>query len=255
MKRMRILGLALVAVFAFAAIGASAASAALPAYFACTKVEGGKFVKKCGHEAVGTEKAGYEPVQGRGKNKVAKGKSKPGTKATLYTPALKSEISCASFKSVQNITASGEGVEKLVATFGKCTTLGKNCTSAGAKKGSIVTPALSGQLGYVNKAAKTVGVALKPETGEFDAVFECEGLLAEVRGSVIGELKKGINEFGKEQESVFAVNAGTHQQVIKKFDGDPEEHVLEAQLNKGAFFESGQEADALVKGEELSLKA
>jgi hypothetical protein len=259
--RLKIMGLCLVAVFAMAAVVSASASAAEPAFYECAKLTAkpftGKYTdKKCSKEASPGEiaegkKNKYELQEGIGaKGKAFKGK---GGKATLHTPAVGGVVECKSFKDEGHI-ATPTTENKVVSTFTSCTSLGKKCTSPGAKAGSIVTKNLAGELGYINKAKKEVGVLLKPESGTVLAEFNCEGLEIVTSGSVIGTQTGDINTFSKSSTNTFAVN-GEGFQVIKKFEGEATNHVLESLINGSGPFESGQEASALNKGEELEIKA
>ncbi len=250
MKRMRIMGLCLVAVFALAAVAVSSASAA-PTYYECAKVKGGKYEDKACSKLAGSEKGEkYELQPGRGKNKAFKGKGKA---ATLYTPAVGGEVKCGTSKDEGFINASFTGQEKVKVVFGKCTSLGKNCSSPGAKKGEIKTNPLSGTLGYISKTGPKVGVSLTGEGGKPSAEFNCEGLEIVTTGSVIGEITGDVNKFNKESTDTFVVN-GSGVQIPTKFEGGPTE-VLESTINGSGPFESGEETTVVNKGETLEIKA
>jgi hypothetical protein len=250
MKRIKIMGLCLVAVFALAAAAAASASAA-PTYYECKKGAKGSGIysdKKCSVN-VGPGNGKYTLVPGRGKNKVFKGK---GGAATLYTPAVGGEVKCATSKDEGFVNASFTGQEKVKVTFGKCVSLGKNCSSSGAKKGEIKTNPLSGTLGYISATGPSVGVSLTGEGGKPSAEFNCEGLEIVTTGSVIGPVTGDINTFSKESTDTFKTASGV--QVPTKFEGGPKE-VLESLINGSGPFESGEETTAKNKGEELEIKA
>jgi hypothetical protein len=246
MKRMRIMGLCLVAVFSLALVAVSSASATEPAFFECKSVGKGKgtFSKGCKVMKAG---GGFEPTEGIGKGKVFKGK---GGSATLHTPAVKGEITCSSFKDEGKITGV-KNISKIFSTFSGCSTLGKKCHSAGQKAGTIKTMALKGELGYINKANKEVGVDLTAEGADL-ADFECEGITVKVNGSVIGHYTP-VNSFSKTSVNTFVVN-GEGFQDVKNLEGGPTD-VLESTINGSGPFESGQQAGATNVGEELELKA
>ena len=163
MKRMRILGLALVAVFALAAMTAASASAK-PAWKFCQKaaVKGtGEFTDKlC---SVGAEgKGAYNLVAGIGKGKGFKGK---GEKATLHNviPGKGDiKVECASFKDAGSVSAPS-GVFNVTSEFKKCKSLGAPCKTEGGKKETITTNKLVGSLGYLNKAHTAAGESLTSE--------------------------------------------------------------------------------------------
>jgi len=248
MKRMRILGLCLVAAFALAVVAASSASAAQPTFYECAKVAAGagKYTNKtCSTEGTG-KKAKYELKEGIGKPKVFKGS---GKSATLHTPALGGEITCKTFKDEGKLTSpTTEGA--VLSTFSTCTTEGKKCSSTGEKAGTIKTFALAGETGTIS-GGSGAGVDLKPEKGELLAEFNCEGLEVKVKGSVIGE-EKPVNTFTKDEYSVFQVN-GSGYQEYKSFVGGPEDVLLSEIAGTGPY-ESGQQAEAKNIGNELELK-
>lgn len=258
--RLKMMGLCLVAVFALTAAITASASAAEPAFYEChkqtTKPFTGKYTdKKCSVEASPTEQAEgkknkYELQEGIGaKGKPFKGK---GGKATLHTPAVGGEVTCKSFKDAGSI-ATPTTENKVISEFKTCESLGKKCASPGQKAGTIKTNNLAGELGYINKAKKEVGVLLKAETGSVLAEFNCEGLEIVTTGSVIGRQTGDINTFSKTSTNVFQVN-GEGFQEVKNFEGGPT-HVLQSTINGSGPFESGQQAEALNKGEELEIKA
>jgi hypothetical protein len=257
MRRIRIVGLCLVAVFATTAVAASSASAALPELYECAKavkvgkVYTGKYNdKKCSEKnEAGTGK--YELQPGVGKGKVFKGKGKV---ATLHTPAIGGEVTCKTNKS-EGKNSSPTTQSGVVAIFKTCTSLGKKCTSAGAKVGEIKTNPLGGVFGYISKAPLKVGVDLTGEGGKDSADFTCEGLVIETKGSVIGEITGNVNSFNKTTLNNFVVTASpAFVQVPTKFEGGPTQ-VLQTIVNGSGPFESGQQAEVTVKGEELNLKA
>jgi hypothetical protein len=250
MRRIKIMGLCLVAVFAMTAVAVSSASAA-PSFFECAKVAAGtgKFTNKtCSTEGTG-KTAKYELKEGVGKGKEFKGK---GGAATLHTPAVGGEVKCKSFKD-KGLVATPTTESKVISEFKTCESLKKKCVSPGAKAGTIITKNLKGVLGYITKSPLSVGVALSPETGTVLAEFNCEGLEIETTGSVIGEQKGDINTFSKTSENVFKVSGGGVQEPTA-FEGGAKQ-VLESKINGSGPFESGQQATVVNKGEELEIKA
>jgi hypothetical protein len=222
MKRFRIVGLCLMAVFAFSAIAASAASAALPEWL-------GKFPTK------------FTSHSGEAVLKVST-----------------SKVKCASSTNSGQITNAKEGT--VVVTFSGCKLSGTfPCTSGGgAGPEQIITSTLNMGLGYITKSTKDVGVDLKGTggaTGNLLAEFECndEGALlpARVKGSVIG-LITPINSLALTFKLNFAENATTKKQAVEKLEGEPKD-TLEASLNRGLF----EEGIEIVEDEiltELDLK-
>jgi hypothetical protein len=278
MKRMRILGLALVAVFALAAMTAAGASASKPVWKVCAKAAkvgketpAGEFSdKNCSVAAPGGK---YQLVAGIGKGKEFKGK---GGKAILHNviPGKGDiKVECASFKDAGTPVAPS-GVVKVTSTFSKCKSLGAPCKTEGGKKETITTASLSGSLGYLNKAHTAAGESLTNEAAPgsgFLAQFECEGLAkVRVHGAVIGSLSP-FGVISKESSSSFTVsetgvggpedpNALTNPPAFE--EGAEPVGVLLTELNgpeTGNEWEpagglpSGQEGTAANKGEALEV--
>jgi len=201
MTRIKVLGLALIAVFAIAAVGSAAASAAGPVYFTCGKAEKNEKKEYNGHyetkECKTSEFKGtggkYKLVPGIGKGKVTKTK---GGKAVLHSvnPEAKVDIpvECTSFKGGSTPVAPNL-VTKAVTTFSHCKALAAPCSNG--KKETIVTHSLAGSIGWINKAGNAVGTDLADEAtpGAPLAEFTCEAL-GEIRtkGSVIGQNKGDV---------------------------------------------------------------
>jgi hypothetical protein len=255
MKRMKIMGLCLIAVFSMVVVVASSASAA-PTYYECAKAaKVGKTYTGNSNNNTCTEsnakgEGKYNLQPGRGKDKAFKGK---GGAATLHTPAVGGEVKCGASKDEGFISSSFTGQEKVKVTFTKCTSLGKNCSSAGGKKGEIKTNPLEGALGYISTSGKKVGVSLKGEGGADSADFNCEGLVIETKGAVIGEITGDINAINASSTDAFTVTGGGVQSITK-FEGGPTE-VLESLINGSGPFESGEATTTTNKGEKLEIKA
>jgi hypothetical protein len=136
--------IAIVAVFAIAALGTSSASAALPEFSPAGAAEKPiKFTFKGGKVRLG--EAGVERVE---------------CKATAGEGSI---------TSAKALTAKFK--------FKECGTLpfaGDNCKSTGAGTGEVVTPELKSTLAYISKATKEVGIVVNSEgTNPPFAVFEC----------------------------------------------------------------------------------
>jgi hypothetical protein len=267
MKRMRILGLAILAVFALGAIVASAASAVEPGWYECAKnKESGKLEKGCAKEG---GKGGYEVKPGIGKGKAFKGK---GGEAKLHT-AIPGKgdipVECAGFKDEGHAALPNLQV-KVVAKFSKCKFAGLPCQS-GTKSGEIVTNSLAGELGYVSKSPLVVGASLYAETepgAGKEAEFTCTGAAKiRVHGGVIGTQEGDINAFSKtstiDYDTAEAELIPGFKSVINedtKFEGGPFT-VLLTEFEQGKGWEpegglpSGQEAEGANKGEAIEVKA
>jgi len=227
MGRIRILGLALVAVVALTAVMASSA-AAVPTWFECGKAAKvgktytGKFSdKEC---KTGVETGGkYELKEGLAKGKAFKGKSGP-TVLHVKTYLGDNKVECGASKSSGNFALPNLETN-VVVSYSKCKALTvKTCTSPGAKKGEIKTKPLRGELGYIEESPVNVGLLLESEAepGGLLAEFSCENLEGKVSGEVIGELTKNTNVISKNTEvvDVSAERIGEHEFEGKKIQPD-----------------------------------
>jgi hypothetical protein len=274
MKRIRIVGFALVAVLAFAGLTAGAASAK-PTWKFCGKTEPkntGNFTDKlCSIGAPGTGK--YELKEGIGKGKGFKGKGGEASLHNVIPGKGDIKVTCASFKDSGSVVAPS-GVAKVTATFKKCKSLGAPCKTEGGKKETIETKLLAGSLGYMDKAHTAAGESLTSEAepgSGYLAEFECEGLAkVRVHGAVIGSLSP-FGVVSKESVSTFSVGEflGEPAPGYKPLtnppafeEGEEPVGVLLTELNgeetgnewaPAGGLPSGQEATANLKGEALEV--
>jgi len=238
MKRIRILGLGLVAVLAMS-VAASSASAA-PVFFG----------KAALGEAVPTH-VHFTATIGA---------------AFLEGEKTKAKISC------EDIAGSGAGAVgetsdsvteiKNVTTFTGCKSGELPCKSTGQASGVIVTNSLKGHLGDV-VTGKTAGVRLYAESGRGNplAEFECGAGIANVvvTGSVIGQLAgssgKTVKEgkFATTQKITFAEAGGKQKYTIFTSGGEVGEKAeqLTSTIN-GSSENGGQSVIATVKAEGVS---
>ena len=155
MKRMQMIGLALVAVFAMSAVAVSSASAAPPEF---------KF------------------------GGVKKGLTAKGGVAKLVTPNHTVECQTLEVKKVKakSKAVMAQNTFKAVIRFFKCKLVGGGeCKTAGANAEEIVTNHLKAWLFYIKEAApKEVGAFFEPESAAF-AEFECT-LIIKVKVKVTG---------------------------------------------------------------------
>src|SRR4029077_14010758 len=160
---------ALVAVFAIAAITAGEASAAAPEF-----VTGSFPLSYSGSSGEVT----FQTVE----------KSKSSVTIHCSASSETGEIDEAfSFKSLVKAHVHYTGCKS--AGVGAAT-----CTTSGAVAGEIITKALEAQLVYTSKAAKEVGLVFKPETtGGAVAEFSCGALIGKVTlsGAVVTKLASG----------------------------------------------------------------
>jgi len=243
MRRIRIVGLCLVSVFALTAFMASSASA-LPEFGKCVKVAAGVESKYSDANCV---------VKHKGTGEFNRVKAKEITKSKLTgasgTSFLEGEsgvkIVCSSGTNVGELNKKGtslsaKGVKNVVATFAGCgiPAFGLQCKSAGAGSEEIVTNTLEGSLVYKSKAKKEVLQELHPHLkGGAFASFECGG------GAVTVVVKeKPVSEGGKEGHNcIFGVVPLANTDVMS---------------NKGAntFTGSGTEAGHQVPQTDEKLK-
>ena len=228
MKRMRMMGLLLVVVFAFS-VAATSASAA-PVFY--TKVVMG-----------GTASA---PVAFTG---------------TLGAAFLEGEISKTKIECAAG-TANGEvtgptTTKNNVTVFTGCKTGTFKCENGA--EGVITTKKLQGELGDVKVG--TPGIRLFDEgTGKGGelAAFSCAGgaVAVKVKGSVIGQLSgaagNNVSEgkFAASNKLTFAESAG--KQKFNKFIGEVGSEQLESKSGEGSFEKSGQSVIATLKAAGVS---
>lgn len=250
MRRIKIVGLSLLALFAVTAFAASSAFGAAPEFGRCVTKAGGKFSNSgCTKEVATKGKFEWEPGPGP-KNKFSSA-IKPATTAKLETVG-KQVITCTGETSNGEI-ANAKEVAGVVAKFTTCTALGQKCESAGAKEGEIVTNSLGGPLGVEKKgltaSANKIAEDLEgPANGKGEhiaAEFSCAGLLIVVRGSVLHPVT--ANKMVSTTLEKFTASKG--KQKPEKFEGEPKD-VLESSLAGGAFEQSGQSIQANVTFEE-----
>jgi hypothetical protein len=204
MKRMKIMGLCLVAVFAVTAAFAATSASALPEFGVCVAKAGtGKYKNSnC------TEKAGKLVSEKNFEFKKEIPVGKFGLTAEGGHSALSTEegstIECtgSSTKGEFKVKESGgkqsptKEVTKVIAKFTGCTELGKNCQNKGAPLGEITTNELDGPIGYISKATKTVGQELHPiKAKALFVTFECEG---------VGKIEVGQSKTGKLGDCIIA---------------------------------------------------
>jgi hypothetical protein len=279
MKRIRIVGLCLVAMFALGAVAATSASAELPEYKTCIKAspkESGKFNnKECTVASKGGKKEGdYELGEwNKGKKVTFTGKNGEST-LDSYIPEKESEfwtggtiagkVVCKSGKSKGSIT--GPKTSTVTVEFKTCSSEGKKCTSKGAKTGTIDTNPLNTVLGFDEKSEVVSLVEGGKEGTSPSAAFNCEGLAIETTGSVLGVDTGNINKIAKESTQTFKVNAKGGQEVV--FAGVPNEsesvwgpgtgavHVLNSRIAPpGVNLPSGENTTSVLKGEAMEIEA
>lgn len=265
MRRIKIVGLCLVAVFAMGAVLAGTASAANPEYGRCIK-EGVK--KLNNYDSAKCLKLASEDT-GTEAEKLKKGSfvwhpgtpPKPGFTAvlksgTIATLANKSgtKVTCEAMTSKGKYTGiKTQVVESTI--FKECSSSAAPCSSAGANSGEIVVKELEGELGVISKGSPStkdkIGNLLWPVGGTATSksqfvFFTCVGVLtADVHNSLISPVT--ANAMKKTATVKFTAAKGL--QKPKEFLGGPATF-LETSFNSGPFEPSGQTETTIVTNEE-----
>jgi hypothetical protein len=273
MRRIKIVGLCLVAVFAMGAVLSSTASAVAPEYGQCLKqatkslsnYDSSKCIKIAG-EDTGTEaeklkKGNYQWFPGviPGKNKFETN----GGVATLTT--VKGEqVTCETEHSTGEYIEGGNNKEeKTVVEFAGCKSAGLTCTTAGEPAGHLVTNELIGVVAYEKtpennfKARKTV-LELHPGPTALNhhfIDFKCTSALSiEVRGTggteLAGILVKIKNDAMKFEETLKYTQSGGIQKPsawVPPGGGFPNPTQLESNFQGTGFNKSGQTIESKVK--------
>jgi hypothetical protein len=259
MRHVRMLGLCLVAVFAIAAVAATAASASSPEWGQCYAKEGGKYANSnCTQKAKkgagtyewrkGTEltNTGFSGAGGTGilistfelcepgATRGPKTCAERGDETTEFGPI---SVECTSEVS-HGETSGKSDVKAITVEFRGCVALGSIPCSNTTNEGEIITNELKGELGYINKGTKSVGVRLTPnaKNGEF-AKFSCAIGLTTVVG--VGNTKEGkaypgskgggdgiispivpVDQMTDSFTQEYTVNEG-FENIPNKFEGKP----------------------------------
>jgi hypothetical protein len=269
MRRIRIAGLCLVAVFAMGAVLAGTASAANPEYGRCLKVtpkstsnyDTAKCIKFASEDP-GTEEeklkkgnfkwfkafGGEKPLEKAGFT----AKLKPETIATLETKAG-TKVTCKALSAAGKYT-SLVNVEVNKTDFSGCESGGIKCNTSGAGEGIIKVKELEGELGLITKGETSVkdkiGNVLWPKGGtptsgaEF-VEFNCAGLTVKVKNSVISPVTSNAMKL----IATVKFTAAKGVQKPTKFLGGPSEF-LESKFAAAAYEQSGQSATTLQTNEE-----
>lgn len=233
MKRVRIMGLCIVAALVVSAAAAASAMAEAPEIGRCVKVAAktGKFTSSsCTKEKSGSS---YEWVAGAEKG----GFTGTGTAATLET-VTKVKVTCKAETSSGDITSPKTVyINKVI--FTGCESLAKKCTTAGAAEGEVVTNPLVGELHWENKASKKVSLDLVPAMGELFVQFVCGPAAAEVKGSILVPLKADKMETSPVEK--FKASKGKQKpEAYETSTGEKVVDVLQSKIGATEFEQSGQ---------------
>jgi len=230
MKRMRILGLCLVAAFAMSAMAVASASAAPPEIGRCIKVAKGQGRYKDAGCEKGEVKGGiYEWIPGVVKNKFTSTEGK-----STFETVGKQKVVCKSDTDSGEYFPPKEDLETIV--FAGCEVIGVingkkvklPCQNAGGPPGVIQTTTLRSLLGFI-KAPNEVGVSLESVTGAPFAEFECGGIRIAITGSVIAPVTP-ISKMTLKFKEKFKAIKGI--QTPENFEGQPKDTLTCTALEK-----------------------
>jgi hypothetical protein len=175
---------------------------------------------------------------------VAHGFKSTGGAGTLETKGG-TKVTCKAEKQEKGEFTGDKTVAKVIITFTGCESSGFKCNTAKAEAGEIKTNELNGEIGYLEKATKKVGLKLVPTGGGNFAEFSCAGIVkVTVRGTSYGEIK--VTGFSKTGELNYEQAKGKPKWA--KFEGEAE-NKLESSVGGGAFEESGIATKATVESE------
>jgi hypothetical protein len=237
MTRLRMIGLALIAMFAVVGAAAANASAEAPEFGRCLKVAKGtgKFKgSNCTIEAVG---GAYEWTPGPGVSSKFTINWKEGI--PTFETVFGTKITCKTATGTGEYTGT-KTVGQVLITLKGCETSGGVVTSPGQPEGTIVLKPLMGVLGVEKKGETrqkdTIGLDLFPqETGGLVLEAACAGLPITMRGSLISSpLIK--NKMLVPAPVNFIAKSG--KQKPERFEGEPRD-VLESNTNGGPFEQAG----------------
>jgi hypothetical protein len=253
MKRIRIVGVVLVAVVAMSAIVAASASAAAPEYLICGKAAKsgktytGKFTGKTCEASSKVETGGkYELAPWTAAKKTAFKNTNGKSVLTVYIPGVGTvgDTECAKGKGVGQVTGPNTGTT--VVTFEKCESSGKTCTSAGAKKGDIVTQTLDTKLVAIS-GGSGVGNEIKGAgPGGESAAFDCEGEELTTTGAVTGEVTGDVGVASKDSSNIFTLNGEGGPAITSS---EPLYTTIVEGGKEVGTLPSGEDTTASVKGE------
>jgi hypothetical protein len=264
MKRFRIVGLCLAAIFALTAIVATGASAESPPEVGrCLKKAAGKW-KDGGCKVPskpGEEKFEWYPAYIGGVLN-----TNPSTPKLKYTSASK-EASVIQLESVSGAVIKATSQSATGEVTGEKTNIAENidfkgvefkgfkCTSTkpvGSGEGDVKVENLKGNLGIEKKGETTAkdkaANRFVPKTGTTFTEFKCNVIPIIVRGAVLNPVTSNAMK-GFPTPATVKFNGAGGKQKPSKFVGGPEE-TLESSIEGGPFEKSDQVLTTLQKNEE-----
>jgi hypothetical protein len=265
MKRIRIIGLCLLAAFATAAVASASASAELPEYMVCGKAaKVGKVWQGHYSSALCTEAS---KVETGGEYELEKGTGKKATftasagESIITSAEVPNKMECKSTTATGEFTGSKE-VKNVVLKSSGCEEDELQCRSAGLVEGRINTNHLKGEFGYIagkGTKAPTIGLLLVQESTSYAAEFECAEIQVRTKGPIIAEVSGDVNAISTESTYTFRQSDGVQQ--YSSFEGGLPDEQWRWEFNVGKGFEPeggdafGIELTAAAKGEAMEIKA
>ncbi len=241
MKRIKIVGLCVIAVFAMSATFVASASAA-PEFGKCVAKAGGKYATSaCTSIKAKAEK--YEWTPGPGAKNRFTSNIKPATKATLET-VKKTKVVCEGESTTGEIASATE-LGHVNATFTGCTSSGFKCHSEmGGKQaeGEIKIAPMHGRIGVEKEGTKPplnnkLAQELTPEgpPGTPLTEFSCAGITVKVKGATLHPIT--ADKMLTKMTEKYAATKG--KQKPEKFVGSGT-IILESSFSGAPFEQSGQ---------------
>ncbi len=227
MRRMRILGLCLVAMFAFSSMAAASASAVLlHEWKECSKAKkvgkeytGHYTSKECTLASFVTTGGKYELLEVTKKTFTSKSKVSrfysfiPSNEALpLGGGAVAGKIECKTSKDAGEFKNAKLATDTIL--FSGCTSEGKKCTSAGEPAGSVKTNLLSIKPELGVPLPGKVLLLTGPAEGNVFAEFNCEGAEVKVLGALLGLAVGNVQQAVKTAHLTWQVNKEFGQEPV-----------------------------------------
>ena len=255
MRSIKVLGLCLVAVFAFSAVAAASAFAeGQPTFKVCGAAakEGSKYTGKYTNKECTTEASPTEITEGK-KNKYElkevtagtkyTGKSKTTTLDAKSTTGATEAVVCTKDTAQLEVTGPSSFAETV--TFSKCEANGNKHEAC-----TIPATTVSGELYYVNAAETEAGLFTSSPTGED---FKCGASAINEKGSLIG----GVANTSTGVTFAYKMSGGHQEHRAFWIDGSEvfsENYTNLASEVEGEVYESPLTGEEAFKAKEVSVR-
>jgi len=250
MKRIRIIGLCLVAVFAMSAVAVASASAEAPEIGRCKKVTVKKTGKYSSATCTALKASGeYEWTAGAAKT----GFTGHGTTSTLETVG-KAKVVCEEENATGEYTGA-KTVGNVKVSFGKhCKAEGTFECENGHGAGILETNTLSGELRWEKKALKKIALDLVPATAPLFIEFTCGPITIKVKGSILVNIKAGKMET-KPIQKYSGLKGKQKPEFYETAGGEKVKDILESENSIGKKFEQAGQTVTNTQTNEEALEA